>query len=52
MNIMKERPELNELEAWELQYYTLHFNCTEEELKKAVELVGNSPDGLEMALGV
>lgn len=34
-------------ENWEVDYWTNRFNCSEEELKQAVDQVGNSADAVE-----
>lgn len=47
---IKGKSELKKLELWEFQYYVLHFNYSEEELKRAVEMVGNFPEDLKRAL--
>lgn len=31
-------------EQWELDYWTMEFGCSENELRKAVDEVGNSAD--------
>lgn len=41
---------LTQLEPWEFQYYAFNYNCTEEELKAALDLVGSSPEDLRMQL--
>ena len=45
-----DRSELTMLEPWELQYYAFNFACTEEELKAALAVVGNSPSDLSKKL--
>ncbi|MES2516405.1 MAG: DUF3606 domain-containing protein [Bacteroidota bacterium] len=38
-------------ETWEVNYWTSKFNCTETELRKAIEAVGNSAVSLDDFLG-
>jgi hypothetical protein len=45
-----DRNILSQLEPWEFQYYAFNFNCTEEDLKVALNLVGNSPEDLRNEL--
>jgi len=49
-SIKNDRNELRQLEPWEFQYYAYNFNCTEEELKTALSLVGNVPAELSQTL--
>lgn len=41
---------INTSEQWELDYWTRKFNCTEDELKKAVQEVGSSAQAVEQYL--
>jgi hypothetical protein len=43
---MNDRNVLKQLEPWEFQYYAFNFNCTEEDLKTALNLVGSCPERL------
>lgn len=49
--IASDRSQLQQLEPWEFQYYTINFGCSEEALKKALNRVGSCPDTLRHELG-
>ena len=48
--VKNDRNELMQLEPWEYQYYAFNFSCSEEELKAALNHVGNHPAELRTTL--
>jgi hypothetical protein len=40
----QDRSRISMSEQWEIDYWTMEFGCSESELSKAVEEVGNSAD--------
>ena len=45
-----DRSRINLSQDYEIRYWCLKFGCTEEELRKAVRRVGNSPEAVGQAL--
>lgn len=43
----QDRSRISLNEQWEINYWTKKLNCTEEELRRAVERVGNSAASVE-----
>jgi hypothetical protein len=48
----QDRARVNMNESWEVRYWCAEFGCTEEELKDAIELRGNSAEALKKYFGV
>jgi hypothetical protein len=50
-NLKDRRPQdrslVNTSESWEIQYWSEKFNCTVEQLKEALEAIGNSATDVE-----
>lgn len=44
---IRDRGQVNLGQTWEITYWTKHFNCSEEELRKAEGAVGNSAEAIE-----
>ena len=48
----QDRSWVNLNEAWEMKWWCAQFNCSEEELREAVNAVGVSAEAVRCAVGV